>query len=846
MTNWRTNRSRQAGLPFPAGEAAPAHEGTSRSEGARASGVFKNRSPWEGALQVKSAVLLRLVLLIAGLLCVPSGGAVDEYTSEYEAHPPEVGYIKRQWLKDQNRENQELLRPHVMIPDAVGLDVLAEPPAPPSQGETMAGQMQTMAGSADDSHQQDVILGVVFLVGGILIFRKLAPEIVEIFSGKLRPSTVPSLAANSRFKILAEEEAFAEFLTAFHSGPPVTARAAHSSGVQSPGEAGEADTDQPQGSLAEFLAEAPACLLALGIIFQEIGRTPDDASRQKILGRLCGQIQTLKNKTSFPELLPVFQMASALEGLLKQLTDKPKAVTRSTLRTVASGLDLLKDLCAPGLRPDMATNPPIRLLAVDDDSVSRFAISYALTRIFKPDLAEQAEAALALATEKAYDVIFLDVMMPGMDGFELCSKIHEFSANRGTPVVFVTSLSDFEARAKSTLSGGNDLIGKPFLTYEITVKALTLALRGRLQARSQPVEVPQKTLGSAAVVPVVAGGLPPTPARNPAPVANPPQQLGEVGKNGISSQTTPARGRKGERPASRFAEAKRQRRERLTSSAAPQRSTPTTTVTTNGNSPAVDRLPDTFVNPLLANPSAYLQALRDLLPAITQTADETRRQQMLVDLYLRIHSLTLNADSAGLQLAFKLSSALEGLLKKLIESTRFSTATTLPTITSALDLLHDLCPTGSKAEPVDESPIHILVVDDDPLTRRAITGALQTAFEKPDSAEGGVEALALATKKPYDAIFLDVMMPGMDGFEVCTKIRELSANRHTPVLFVTALCDPAARDKSTRCGGSDFIAKPFVFAELTVKALTFALRGRLQKRQAAPVDAGGKQVAAAA
>src|SRR5208282_5891804 len=123
---------------------------------------------------------------------------------------------------------------------------------------------------------------------------------------------------------------------------------------------------------------------------------------------------------------------------------------------------------------------------VDDDRISRQALSHSLEKAFsEPDLAVDGEAALAQATKQAYDVIFLDVQMPGMDGFEVCVKIRNTVFNRATPVVFVTQQSDFDARCKSTLSGGNELMGKPFLTFEVTVKALTLALHGRLGVRSR-------------------------------------------------------------------------------------------------------------------------------------------------------------------------------------------------------------------------------------------------------------------------------------------------------------------------------------------------------------------------
>ena len=87
--------------------------------------------------------------------------------------------------------------------------------------------------------------------------------------------------------------------------------------------------------------------------------------------------------------------------------------------------------------------------------------------------------ALAKLTKTPYDVIFLDVQMPGMTGFELCTKLRAMPLHAKTPVVFVTAMTDFQSRARSTLSGGNDLIGKPFLLMELAVKALSYVLRAK-------------------------------------------------------------------------------------------------------------------------------------------------------------------------------------------------------------------------------------------------------------------------------------------------------------------------------------------------------------------------------
>ena len=91
--------------------------------------------------------------------------------------------------------------------------------------------------------------------------------------------------------------------------------------------------------------------------------------------------------------------------------------------------------------------------------------------------------ALKVLAQNRFDLIFLDVDMPRIDGFELCKRIRGSVTNKTTPVVFVTVLSDFESRTRSTLSGGNDLIAKPFLLVELAAKALTLLVKGMLNAK---------------------------------------------------------------------------------------------------------------------------------------------------------------------------------------------------------------------------------------------------------------------------------------------------------------------------------------------------------------------------
>ena len=168
-------------------------------------------------------------------------------------------------------------------------------------------------------------------------------------------------------------------------------------------------------------------------------------------------------------------------------------------------------------------------------------------------------------------------------------------------------------------------------------------------------------------------------------------------------------------------------------------------------------------------------------------------------------------------------------IKKLLENHKNVTPSALAAATRAVDLLEELC-LGGKNPDLDNPAIRILVVDDDPIARRAMSGAIQLAFSKPDSADTGVEAVALSVDKPFDVIFLDIQMPGMDGFAACAKIRETTLNAQTPIIFVTSHSDVASREKATAAGGNGFIPKPVLAAEITLQALTFILRSRIEKK----------------
>jgi two-component system, cell cycle response regulator len=102
----------------------------------------------------------------------------------------------------------------------------------------------------------------------------------------------------------------------------------------------------------------------------------------------------------------------------------------------------------------------------------------------------------------------------------------------------------------------------------------------------------------------------------------------------------------------------------------------------------------------------------------------------------------------------------------------------------------------------------VLVVDDVLPNVRLLEARLTAEYFDVIAAHSGPEALAKATADPPDIVLLDVMMPGMDGFEVCRRLKADPRTRHVPVVMVTALSAAEDRVRGLECGADDFLTKP--------------------------------------
>ncbi len=230
-----------------------------------------------------------------------------------------------------------------------------------------------------------------------------------------------------------------------------------------------------------------------------------------------------------------------------------------------------------------------------------------------------------------------------------------------------------------------------------------------------------------------------------------------------------------------------------------------------------------------------VKSLRGLLQVLLRSQGDAQTQAVqILELYTRVHSLTANAAIAGFTKVARLAGALEAMLREFQARPDGINASTKRTLTQAIDFLAILftgAATHESGRPLNEQ---ILVVDDEIISRRVIGHSLEKAGLKSTAVSHPDEALALLEERAFDLIFLDVEMPGMDGFELCKRLRGMPLHAKTPVIFVTALNGFESKAKSSLSGGDDFIGKPFSYIELAVKALIYVLRGSLHEKSPSP------------
>ncbi len=232
------------------------------------------------------------------------------------------------------------------------------------------------------------------------------------------------------------------------------------------------------GWLKVSLEAAPETLAALRRALHDMTRENHDRTApQEFFQRIHGFVEQM----SLFGQKPLSSFCAAIEALAFDLMRFPDQTNPSVLRTLGQSVDFLAKLLGDSFRNRLEDPGAAQVLVVDDEDGARKIIMAAMRLAQLTAVAADAPAAtLAALGVQKFDLVFLDVGLPEMSGFDLCSKIRTMPMHEKTPIVFITGMATFQNRAQASLSGGNDFVGKPFNVPELGLKALMWVFKGQL------------------------------------------------------------------------------------------------------------------------------------------------------------------------------------------------------------------------------------------------------------------------------------------------------------------------------------------------------------------------------
>jgi DNA-binding response OmpR family regulator len=234
---------------------------------------------------------------------------------------------------------------------------------------------------------------------------------------------------------------------------------------------------------ANLLDDAPAIRAELRELFQLLARERTGLEQQDRLEDLFCKVHFLAGAAERTEFAQLAQTISVFDALLQALIENPSRLGPPMLRTLGSLADLVGLLLQ--LAHDSILRAPLsaRVLVVNNERVENRMVVAALGQ---PELevcsTDDSVVAWQWINSEHFDLVLLDTEMPVLNGWELCKRLRMVPGYEKTPVIFVSSQDDVDSRAKSTLSGADDLVAKPFLPQELAAKVVMHLVRRQMLA----------------------------------------------------------------------------------------------------------------------------------------------------------------------------------------------------------------------------------------------------------------------------------------------------------------------------------------------------------------------------
>lgn len=236
--------------------------------------------------------------------------------------------------------------------------------------------------------------------------------------------------------------------------------------------------DQAREDLFHHAAETRAAIRQMCRAFEQAA---NDKERVLRLETLYRKVHFLSATAGLAGCHLLAQVASAFEAMLFQMMDRPERTSPSVMRTTHLAVEFLESLLEPGSISAAAPLSPAQVLVVDDDALSNRLVVMALRQAhLQARSIQDPQAGLQLLQQHRFDLVLLDIGLPGIDGFEFYKRLRAMPGYQSTPVIYVTALVDFDQSANNMLAGGEDVIAKPVLPTELAVKTVMHLAKAQL------------------------------------------------------------------------------------------------------------------------------------------------------------------------------------------------------------------------------------------------------------------------------------------------------------------------------------------------------------------------------
>jgi DNA-binding response OmpR family regulator len=231
-------------------------------------------------------------------------------------------------------------------------------------------------------------------------------------------------------------------------------------------------------SPADWLPCAGDHVYAIHEALHALTRDASDAAARNALGL---ELHGLAELLSLGGEEGLCELASAMEIFIMGLRSMGAEINRSAVQSFTQAIDFiaarLEEYSPGAVRPVQGAE----ILIVDDEpAVCQLVSAAAELAGLKPHIAASPSACIASLQNTTFDLVILDIGLPEMSGFDLCTHIRATGGHHSVPILFLTGMNTFQNRAKSALIGGNDFVTKPFHPLELGLKALLWVQQSRL------------------------------------------------------------------------------------------------------------------------------------------------------------------------------------------------------------------------------------------------------------------------------------------------------------------------------------------------------------------------------